>query len=69
MNMVYHLAGSAKFYSNGSEGSISWRTFFRLVGGEVIGSCHQKPCSSCSGVCMLTGSKHLNSPTWWGFHS
>ena len=44
----------------------SW-TFFRLVGGEVIGSQHHQPSgSSRSVVSMLVDSVQLTSSTWWG---
>ena len=47
---------------------ISWRTFFWLVGGEIIGSQHhQPPASKRSGVYMLVGSLQSTSPTGGGF--
>ena len=48
-------------------GISSWM-FFRLVGGEVIGSQHHLPSvSNPPGVCGLVGGMQLISSTWWGF--
>ena len=51
----------------GMECVISLRTFFWLVGGEVIRSQHcQPPGFNWSGVCVLVSSTQLTFPTLWG---
>ena len=45
----------------------SW-TFFRLVGGEVIGTQHHQPSgSNWSRVYVLVANMQLTSSTWWEF--
>ena len=47
---------------------ISSRTFFCVIGGEVmVSQHHQPPGSSWSGVYVLVGSIQLTSSTSWGF--
>ena len=47
---------------------ISSRTFFCVIGGEVMVSQHHQPSgSSWSGVYVLVGSIQLTSSTSWGF--
>ena len=49
---------------------ISWWTFFRWIGDEVIKSQHhQPPGSSRSGAYVLVASRQLTSSIWWGFRS
>ena len=49
---------------------ISWWTFFRWIGDEVVKSQrHQPPDSTWSGAYVLVASRQLTSSIWWGFRS